>query len=57
VALERALELGPEERELLFKTAINYIRKNFSKRKMCSRTLAVYDEIMASGRAKRPVLI
>ena len=57
VALERALELGPEERELLFKTAINYIHKNFSKRKMCSRTLAVYDEIMASGRAKRPVLI
>ena len=51
------LELNPTEREILTKTAINYAVRNFSKRKMCARTLAVYDEVMALGRAKRPKLV
>jgi len=55
--LGRVLDLGSEEREVLTKTATGYIRENFSKQKMCSRTLAVYDEVVASGRAKGPVLI
>jgi len=55
--LGRVLDLDLTEREILTKTAINYAVKNFCKRKMCVRTLAVYDEVMASGRTKRPILI
>ncbi len=55
--LGRVLNLGSEEREALTKTTTGYIHENFSKQKMCARTLAVYDEVAASGRAKRPVLI
>jgi len=55
--LGRVLDLDLTEREILTKTAIDYVVKNFCKRKMCVRTLAVYDEVMALGRAKRPILI
>ncbi len=55
--LRRVLDLNPVEREVLTKTATDYIHKNFSKQKMCDRTLGVYNEVMASRRAKKRVPI
>ena len=55
--LRRVLDLSPVEREVLTKTATDYIHKNFSKQKMCDRTLGVYNDVMASRRAKKRVPI
>jgi len=55
--LGRVLNLDLTERKILAKTAIDHVVENFSKRKMCDRTLAVYDEVIALGRAKGPILI
>ena len=55
--LRRVLDLSPVEREVLTKTAADYVHKNFSKQKMCDRTLGVYNDVMASRRAKKRVPI
>jgi glycosyltransferase involved in cell wall biosynthesis len=55
--LRRVLDLSPVEREVLTKTAADYVHKNFSKQKMCDRTLGVYNDVMASRRTKKRVPI
>ncbi len=50
--LNLALSLGTGEREALAEMAVANIRKNFSKEKMCERTIAVYEEVMAGKDGK-----
>lgn len=45
-ALAQALAMGSAAREKLAASAKAHIQNNFSKDKMCNRTLAVYDEVM-----------
>ena len=45
-ALSHALDITNEEREQHSKLAKKYIHENFSKQKMCSATLTVYDELL-----------
>ena len=46
LALGKALELDEESRTLLSDAAVKNVVENFSKEKMCSETLAVYDEVL-----------
>lgn len=46
-AVERFLHLSAEERGDIAALAQNFVRANFSRESMCSRTLAVYDEILS----------
>ena len=46
LALGKVLELDEESRTLLSDAAIKNVVENFSKEKMCSKTLAVYDEVL-----------
>ena len=48
-ALRRALALSPDERTYLHDQAIEHARRTYSKEGMCHATLAVYDELLASG--------
>lgn len=48
-ALNSALELGPEERDRVAKKAMAAVRENFTKDKMCARTLEVYAEVLADA--------
>ena len=50
-ALERALNLGQEERIRMADAAITRARTLFSKADMCARTLNVYEELLARHRA------
>ena len=51
-AIETALKLDHAARTKLAQTAIEHIRKNFSKTQMCDKTLDVYNEVLAArGRA------
>ena len=43
--LEQVLSLTTEQRLSLSKLAIGYIQRNFTKRKMCNRTLALYKDL------------
>ena len=45
-ALGKVLELDEESRTLLSEAAVKNVMENFSKEKMCSQTLAVYDEVL-----------
>ena len=46
-ALEKALNLSPEERSTLSQKGIANIRDNFSKDTMCAKTLDVYNEVLS----------
>ena len=50
-ALERALRLSQDERIRIADAAIARARALFSKTEMCARTLAVYDEVLATSAA------
>ncbi|MGE5517563.1 MAG: glycosyltransferase family 4 protein [Bacteroidota bacterium] len=50
-ALARFLALSAEERGDMAALAQTFVRTNFSKEAMCSRTLAVYDEILSGAPA------
>jgi len=45
-ALSHALDITNEERKQHSKLAKKHIHENFSKQKMCSATLTVYDELL-----------
>ncbi|MEE2662248.1 MAG: glycosyltransferase family 4 protein [Pseudomonadota bacterium] len=45
-ALNRALDMTNEDRRKHSQIAIKRIQENFAKQKMCSATLAVYDELL-----------
>ena len=45
-ALSHTLDMANADRETHSKLAIKHIHENFSKQKMCSATLAVYDELL-----------
>lgn len=47
-ALRRALSLTTAEREHVSRQAVAYVRANFSKDTMCSRTLALYNELLGA---------
>lgn len=47
-ALAEALALAPETRQRMAARAIEHARANFSLEGMCTRTLAVYEELMRS---------
>jgi glycosyltransferase involved in cell wall biosynthesis len=47
-ALERALVLTLDERERLAARAMERVRSKFNKTDMCAKTLAVYEEVLAS---------
>lgn len=46
-ALDRFLTLEAEERETMARRAMEHVRASFTKETMCSRTLAVYDEVLS----------
>lgn len=46
IALRRALTLTTEERETLAQEAVANVRENFSKERMCARTLGLYTELL-----------
>lgn len=46
-AITEILNLTEEQREKFSQTAISHIRKHYSKELMCSRTLDIYDELIA----------
>jgi glycosyltransferase involved in cell wall biosynthesis len=46
VALERILAMTSERRTIMAEEAITFVRENFSRELMCSRTLAVYGEVL-----------
>ena len=46
LALGKVLELDEESRTSLSDAAITNVVENFSREKMCSQTLAVYDEVL-----------
>lgn len=48
-ALRRALVLTTDEREHVRRQAEIHIRANFSKDRMCARTLALYDDLLGAG--------
>ena len=51
-AIEKALSLDNAARNKLAATAIEHVRKNFSKTQMCDKTLDVYNEVLTGrGRA------
>jgi glycosyltransferase involved in cell wall biosynthesis len=50
-AIEKALSLDNAARNKLAVTAIEHVRKNFSKTQMCDKTLDVYNEVL-SGRGR-----
>lgn len=51
-AIETGLSLDSTARTKLAATAIDHVRKNFSKTQMCDKTLDVYNEVLAErGRA------
>ena len=45
-AIGAALSLGPGERSLLARRAIDHIAANFTHATMCARTIAVYEELL-----------
>ncbi len=45
--IEKVLARPPEARETLAANAMDHIRKNYSKDNMCSKTLDVYNEVLA----------
>ena len=46
LAIGKTLELDEESRALLSNAAVTNVVENFSKAKMCSQTMAVYDEVL-----------
>jgi glycosyltransferase involved in cell wall biosynthesis len=44
-ALDRALSMSPEESRRMSDAAVASVRENFSMRRMCERTIAVYRQI------------
>jgi glycosyltransferase involved in cell wall biosynthesis len=46
-ALDRFLALSADERGDMAQLAQSFVRANFTKESMCSRTLAVYDELLS----------
>lgn len=45
-ALEKALALDETARAQLAQTAVDHVQRNFSTELMCTKTLAVYDEVL-----------
>ena len=45
-AIRRALAFSVAERDKLAEEAIDFTRRNFSRREMCQQTLALYDEVL-----------
>jgi glycosyltransferase involved in cell wall biosynthesis len=52
-ALAHALALDPETRAALADRAIRHVRENFTRERMCSATLDVYEEVLLEARAAR----
>ena len=52
-AIERVLDLSETARRALAEKAIAHVRRNFSKDTMCTKTLDVYDEVLALTDAER----
>jgi glycosyltransferase involved in cell wall biosynthesis len=48
-AIDRILAMTTDERERLAEQAMAFVRGNFSRERMCARTLAVYAEVLATG--------
>jgi glycosyltransferase involved in cell wall biosynthesis len=53
-ALDRILVMSAEERGAMAAAGIEHVRTHFSRELMCSRTLAVYDEVLAGAPALKP---
>jgi len=51
LALDRVLAIGPEERAERAALAIDFVRKNFTRRLMGERTLSVYAEVLGLDHA------
>jgi glycosyltransferase involved in cell wall biosynthesis len=51
LALDRVLAIGPQEREERAALAIDFVRKNFTRRLMGERTLSVYAEVLGLDKA------
>ena len=49
--LDKALNLTPEQRNILSKKGIENVHKRFSKDTMCAKTLDVYNEVLALKKA------
>ena len=45
-AMEKVLELDEASRSVLSEAAVKNVMENFSREKMCSQTLEVYDEVL-----------
>lgn len=52
-ALDRAMGLPPQARDVLAQRAMANVRANFSKEQMCAKTLEVYGEILREAAAAR----
>ena len=55
-ALRRALSLDPDARARLARQAIDNVRHNFSKDRMCAGTLGVYREILRARSLRQPAM-
>jgi glycosyltransferase involved in cell wall biosynthesis len=55
-ALKVALDLDQAARETLARRASEYVRRYFTKERMCAETLAVYYEVMLDGAEREPVM-
>jgi glycosyltransferase involved in cell wall biosynthesis len=49
-ALEKALDMDTNAREQLAQAAITRVRENFTTKKMCDATIAVYRELLSDPR-------
>ena len=52
-ALDQALKLDAEQREVLADTAIRHVRERFTRDSMCAATLEVYREVLAEHEVAR----
>jgi glycosyltransferase involved in cell wall biosynthesis len=55
-ALKAALDMDQVAREAFARRASEYVRRNFTKERMCAETLAVYYEVMLDGAGREPVM-
>ena len=55
--LRRALALTPADRQRLAEAAIDNVRQYFSKERMCSRTLGLYNEVRSARTYDRPLAV
>ncbi len=55
--LERVLALSPEERASLAEAAMAHVRRAYSIDEMCTRTLALYDEVLGAAPTRAAAVV